>query len=150
MYPHYIFTRVCPHKSPVYVHRRNTALTYTHTQEYMYIQSTRIKSFTAYISLYTKSVYRMQSVLTLPASCHTCTHVAKHCADKPSCACLRSLNGFILNKRRKSALYKEASIRQRALYLRKEPCLSANEPCIFAQESCTSVQKKCRADTHID
>jgi len=114
------------------------------------IQSIRIKSFTAYLSLYKKCVYRMQSVLILPASCHTCTHVAKRCAENPCCACLRSLCAFVLNKRRKSALYKEASIRQRALYLRKEPCVSANEPFIFAQESCTSVQKKRRADTHID
>jgi len=69
-----------------------------------------------------KCVYRMQSVLILPASCHTSTHVAKRCADNPCCACLRSLCAFILEKHRtsrKSALYKELCARTRTLYLRK-------------------------------
>jgi hypothetical protein len=153
MYPQYMCTRVYAHKRTVCAHTRNTALTYVHTQEHIYIQCIRIKSFTAYISLYTKYVYRGLSVLILPASCHSSTHVATRCADNPCCACLRSPFGFVFNKRRtsrKSALYKEPSIRTRALYLRKEPCISANEPCIFAQESCISAQKKRRADTHID
>ena len=104
------------------------------------IQSIRIKSFTAYLSLYKKCVYRMQSVLILPASCHTCTHVAKHCADNPCCACLRSLCAFVFEKHHtshKSALY-------------QRPAISANESCIFAQEPCISELKKRRADTHID
>ena len=90
-----------------------------------------------YIQMY-KCVYRMQSVLILPASCHTCTHVAKHVAENR--ASLRSRCAFIFEKHRTS--------RKSALY--KEPCISAKEPCFSTKEPCISAQKKGRADTHID
>ena len=85
-----------------------------------------------YIQMY-KCVYRMQSVLILPASCHTCTHVAKHCADNPCCACLRSLCAFILEKHHTS-----------------HKSVLCKEPSISAQESHISTQKQRSADTHID
>ena len=85
-----------------------------------------------------KCVHRMQSVLILPACCHTSTHVAKHCADNPTFACLRSLCGFIIEKHgtsRKSALYKALCIRKRSVYLRQRSLYFRTRALYFCQET---------------
>ena len=121
MYPQYICTRVYPHKSPVYVHQTNSVDTHPHARIDIYTIHTYKFMHKKDIDVH-KCVHRMQSVLILPACCHTSTHVAKHCADNPTFACLRSLCGFIIEKHgisRKSALYKALCIRKRSMYLRQ-------------------------------
>jgi len=145
----YVHESICAQEPCICAQEKHSVDVHPHARIHVYTVYTYKIIHSIYLLVHKMCISRAVCLDTT-RTCHTCTHVARHCADKPCCACLRSLCAFILNKRRKSALYKEASIRKRALYLRKEPCVSANEPCISAQESCISAQKKRRADTHID
>jgi len=132
MYPKFTLTYI--NISTLYVHKsisaqepcictqekRNVDI-HPHTRIHIYTIHTYKFIHNTYMHIY-KCVYRMQSVLILPACCRSSTHVAKHCTDNPCVTCSRSLCGFIFEKHRtsrKSALYKEPCIRKITRHLRK-------------------------------
>ena len=123
MYPQYMCTRVICAQEPCICAQENYSLN-IHPNARMHIYTIHTYKFIhhQYLHIY-KSVYAcslswyyLHPVILL----HTLPDTAL--INKPSCASLRSRCGFIFEKHRtsrKSALYKEPSIRKRTLYLHK-------------------------------